>query len=439
MQPFVGIWAAVPHTAEAVGVDGRLRECPDCGLIQRLPPLPRGSAAHCSRCNAVLRRRRVDPVGRSLALAITGLLLFALAFSLPFMDVEVGGRDRVTTMLTGPYELEQQGVWELGIAVLVTTLFAPLARLGALTYVLLGMRLRHPPRHLFTVFRWIEWVSPWSMIEVFLLGVFVAYTRLVAIAHVQVGGAVFALGALMMAMAAADSVLDHEAVWEGLERRGVVAGHAPGHGSGRLAGCDSCGLVSRATLACPRCGARVRPRKADSIRRARALLAAAAALYLPANILPVMTVVHFGRSDPNTILSGVEELGSAGMWPLAALVFFASITVPVLKLVGLTTLLVSTRLGARTRVRERTLLYRIVDSVGRWSMIDVFMISILTALVRMGAIASVYPGVGAVAFCGVVILTMLASQSFDPRLIWDAAGRNDTGPTNQMSGDERRH
>jgi len=100
---------------------------------------------------------------------------------------------------------------------------------------------------LFTVFRWIEWVSPWSMIEVFLLGVFVAYTRLVAIAHVQVGGAVFALGALMMAMAAADSVLDHEAVWEGLERRGVVAGHAPGHGSGRLAGCDSCGLVSRAT------------------------------------------------------------------------------------------------------------------------------------------------------------------------------------------------
>jgi paraquat-inducible protein A len=424
MQPPVSTWQAAPRAETAVTVDGRLRECPDCGLLQHLPPLPRGSTARCSRCNAVLRRRRVDPVGRSLALALTGLLLFLLAFSLPFMDVQVGGRDRATTLLTGPYELEQQGVWELAIAVLVTTLAAPLARLSALTYVLLGMRLRHPPRHLYTVFRWVEWVSPWSMIEVFLLGVFVAYTRLVAIAHVQLGGAVFALGALMIAMAAADSVLDHEAVWEGLERRGVVAGRVAGHGSGRLSGCDSCGLVSRATLACPRCGSNIRPRKPDSLNRTWALLAAAAALYLPANILPVMTVVYLGRGAPSTILGGVQELAGAGMWPLAALVFFASITVPVLKLIGLSVLLISTHRGARRRLRERTLVYRIVDSVGRWSMIDVFMISILTAMVRMGAIASVYPGVGAVAFCGVVFLTMLASQSFDPRLMWDAAGRN---------------
>jgi paraquat-inducible protein A len=424
MQPFVGTLAAAPRAAEAVTVAGRLRECPLCGLIQHLPPLPRGATAQCSRCDAVLRRRRVDPVGRSLALAITGLLLFALACGLPFMDVEVGGQDRTTMLLSGPYELEQYGVWELGIAVLVTTVGAPLARLCALTYVLLGMRLRHPPRHLFTVFRWVEWISPWSMIEVFLLGVFVAYTRLVAIAHVQVGGAVFALGALMLATAAADSVLDHEAVWEGLERRGVVAGRVAGHFGGPLTGCDSCGLVSRATLACPRCGATIRPRKPNSLSRAWALLAAAAALYLPANILPVMTVVHLGRGDPSTILSGVGELAAAGMWPLAALVFFASITVPVLKLIGLSTLLIATRRGARTGLRQRTLIYRIVESVGRWSMIDVFMISILTALVRMGAIASVYPGPGAVAFCGVVILTMLASQSFDPRLMWDAAGRN---------------
>lgn len=424
MQPFIGTWAAAPLVAEAVTVDGRLRECPDCGLIQHLPPLPRGSTARCSRCNAVLRRRRTDPVGRSLALAVTGLLLFALAVSLPFLNVEVGGRDRATTLLTGPVELEQQGVWELAVAVLVTTMLAPLARLSALAYVLLGMRLPRPPRHLFTVFRWVEWISPWSMIEVFLLGVFVAYTRLVAIAHVQVGGAIFALGALMMAMAAADSVLDHEAVWEGLERRGVVAGRAPGHSGGRLSGCDSCGLVSRATLHCPRCGANIRPRKPNSLTRTWALLIAAAALYLPANILPVLTLIRLGRGAPSTILGGVEELGAAGMWPLAALVFFASITVPVLKLIGLSTLLISTHRRARTRLRERTLIYRVVDSVGRWSMIDVFMISILTALVRMGAIASVYPDAGAVAFCSVVVLTMLASQSFDPRLMWDAAGQN---------------
>jgi paraquat-inducible protein A len=116
----------------------RLRECPACGLLQRLPPLPRGAVALCSRCGAVLRRRRVDPVRRSLALALTGLLLFALAVVLPFLDVNVIGRERETLLLTGPLELQQHGVWELAVAVLVTSVGAPLARLLALTYVLLG-------------------------------------------------------------------------------------------------------------------------------------------------------------------------------------------------------------------------------------------------------------------------------------------------------------
>jgi paraquat-inducible protein A len=109
------------------------------------------------------------------------------------------------------------------------------------------------------------------------------------------------------------------------------------------------------------------------------------------------------------------------MWPLALLVFFASITVPVLKLIGLGFLLVATQRGMRARLRDRTLLYRIVEAVGRWSMIDIFMISLLVALVQFGAVVSINPGIGAIAFAGVVILTMFAARAFDPRLIWDAA------------------
>ncbi len=393
-------------------------------MFQRLPPLPRGSVARCSRCDAVLRRRRVDPVGRSLALAVTGLLLLALAVWLPFLDVSAGGQARETSLFSGPYELEQYGVWELAIAVLVTTVLAPLARLAALTYVLAGLRFASPPHHLYAVFRWVEWLGPWSMIEVFLLGVFVAYTRLQAIASVEIGGAVYALAGLMLATAAADGVLDHEAVWEGLERRGVVAGPAPAPGPKHrhpLSGCDSCGLVSRAAVSCPRCGANVRPRKQDSLHRTWALLIAAAILYIPANTLPVMTVVQLGRGEPSTILGGVQELATPQSWPLAVLVLFASVLVPLLKLFGLGFMLITTQRGTRGGLRERTLLYRVVESVGRWSMIDVFMISILTALVRMGKLASVYPGPGAVAFCAVVVLTMLAAMTFDPRLMWDAA------------------
>ena len=156
--------------------------------------------------------------------------------------------------------------------------------------------------------------------------------------------------------------------------------------------------------------------------RAWALMITAIVLYIPANVYPVMTVISFGSGSPDTILSGVKELALAGMWPLALLVFFASITVPVLKIVGLAILLITTQRGSHWRLRDRTVLYRIVESVGRWSMIDVFMISILVGLVRLGAIATIEPGIGAIAFAAVVITTMIAATCFDPRLMWDAAG-----------------
>ena len=144
-------------------------------------------------------------------------------------------------------------------------------------------------------------------------------------------------------------------------------------------------------------------------------------LYIPANIYPVLTVVQLGSGQPSTILGGVRELIDYGLWPLAALVFFASVAVPVLKLVGLTVLLITTQRRSRDHLRDRTVLYRIVDAIGRWSMIDIFMESILVALVQFGVIASVYPGAGAIAFAAVVILTMLAARGFDPRLMWDNA------------------
>ena len=146
---------------------------------------------------------------------------------------------------------------------------------------------------------------------------------------------------------------------------------------------------------------------------------AAALLYIPANLLPVMTVISFGQGHPDTILSGVKALIAAGMWPVALLVFFASIMVPVLKLVGLTFLMISVQRRSAWRPRDRTLLYRIIEGVGRWSMVDIFMISILVALVNLGTIATIEPGVGAIAFAAVVIITMIAAMAFDPRLIWD--------------------
>ena len=188
-------------------------------------------------------------------------------------------------------------------------------------------------------------------------------------------------------------------------------------------GCGTCGLVVRGRdgTACPRCGFALHHRKPDSITRTWALTIAAAILYIPANTYPFLTVVRVGAGEPSTILGGVRELLEAGMWPLALLVFFASVAVPVLKLLGLAVLLIAAMAWTKPRRQDRTVLYRILDAVGRWSMIDIFMESILVALVQFGAIVTVAPGPGAIAFAAVVILTMLAARAFDPRLIWDRA------------------
>lgn len=160
-------------------------------------------------------------------------------------------------------------------------------------------------------------------------------------------------------------------------------------------------------------------RKPNSIARTWALLIAAAILYIPANVFPVMTVTYVGKSQSDTILSGVTHLIESGMWPLAAILFFASVTVPVLKLVVLSYLLLSVHYKSLWRPQDRTRLYRLTEIVGRWSMVDIFVVAILVALVRIGNFATIEPGIGAMAFGAVVVLTMFAAMTFDPRIIWD--------------------
>ncbi len=415
-------------TVPAVLAPARLRECQHCGQLQVLPPMPPAARAVCLRCDAVLRRTHHDPIGVPLALNLTALVLFVIATSSVMLTVSRAGQTHVADLFTGPVGLEQSGMWELSAIVLFTTFAAPLAKVLAMIAVLLGVRLRRPPRELRGLFAWVEHLRPWSMIEVYLLAVFVAYVRLGALAQIELGPALYALAALMLTMVAADAVLDAEAVWEAIDRRRIPVARfdrlARYPGTPRRLSCDTCHFITRAVPGahCPRCGFVLRVRKPNSVARTWALGIAALFLYIPANVYPVLTVTQLGAGHPSTILGGARELLEAGMWPLAALVFFASVVVPGLKVVGLAILLLTTRAGYRHRLRDRTRLYRFIDQIGRWSMIDIFMGSILVALLQFGAIVSVVPGPGALAFAAVVILTMLAARTFDPRLMWDAAG-----------------
>ena len=392
-------------------------------MFQAVPPLRPGIVAECLRCGELLRRRRRDSLDVTLALNLTGLVLFGIAIAFPLFRMNLSGLHRDTSMPLLPLRFEQQGLWQLGLVVLGTTLMAPVLRLALTVGAILGLRLGWRADVLAACVRWRVWLAPWAMTEVFLLGAFVAYTRLSSIATVHVGAGVYALGALMLVTVMSDAWLDEQALWEAIGRRRGLPDRVRRAGTTRI-GCDACGAVSRQAEGsrCPRCDAVLHHRKTDSLARTWALLAAAVLCYVPANLYPVMTVIRLGRGQPSTILGGVQELVESRMWPLALLVFVASVVVPLLKLAGLSYMLITTQSGSKTRLVDRTRLYRLVEIIGRWSMIDVFMVSILVALVQMGALAQVTPGFGGVFFAAVVIFTMLASFSFDPRLMWDAAG-----------------
>jgi paraquat-inducible protein A len=208
-----------------------------------------------------------------------------------------------------------------------------------------------------------------------------------------------------------------------------VSALAPTAASAGLLSCPACSLVSRppgsaATPYCPRCGARVYFRKPQSISRTWAYLIAAYVLYIPANLLPVMESTQIFEAQQNdTIMSGVIFLWTAGSYLTAALIFFASVVEPLLKLFVLTYLVVSVQRGSTGSPHAKSRMYRLVKVVGRWSMLDIFVATILTALVQVQTVAQIEVGSGAFAFGAVVVLTMLATLSFDPRLIWDPPGR----------------
>jgi len=189
-----------------------------------------------------------------------------------------------------------------------------------------------------------------------------------------------------------------------------------------LTRCHNCGHLSKQTRRprqCPVCGSHLHARMPHSVQRTTALLLSSYALYIPANIFPIMTVTQLGVTEQHTILGGIIALIDKDMMPIAILVLVASILVPLLKLLGLSLLLLNVHYRWQSNARLWTRMYRVIVFVGRWSMLDIFMISILVAVVDLGGISQVIAGPASTAFAAVVVLTMFAAKSFDPRLIWD--------------------
>lgn len=403
--------------------------------------------AECRRCARMLAGPAAGRVEAPLALALAALLLLIPATVEPLLRVASHGASRTSWLASGITGLWHEGFHLLAVIVGAFCLAFPYLYLTALIAVLGALRQK-PRTYLGPVFRWVMRLRPWMMLEIFLVGCFVAYSRLHLVVGVQVLSGGWCLLGATAALLLALTQLDERTVWEALplcrarlrgrsrdggherrhasrreDRSGSGAGSGPLRAAARQVACTTCELLVTAAHpggSCPRCGAALHHRKPYAFRVTAALVAASFILYVPANALPVLTLVSFGHEQSNTIITGVLELIHNRLWPLAIIVFLASIVVPLLKLCGLTWMLLATYQGSQRWLIARTRFFRLIDTVGSWSNIDVFVASVLVALMQFGAIAQARAGGGLTAFAAVVILTMIATRTFDTRLMWDA-------------------
>jgi paraquat-inducible protein A len=410
----------------------RLIACHECDLLQRETVLGRGGSARCRRCGAMLYKSLPASVDRTLALTLAALILFGVANAFPIVGISVNGTLVETTLFGAARILYLDGVWPLAGLVFVTTLLMPLVAMLAMLYLLMPLRTGRVPKRPDIALRLLRRVAPWGMIEVLILGMLVALVKLAAIASVVPGISLWAFGTVMVLLAAAGATFDPHDIWARIDvaqgRRssfhGRVSGSAPTAAGAGLFVCHDCGLLSKPAAGthegiCPRCGSALHFRKPGSIARTWAFVIAAVVLYIPANVLPVMDTSSLFGAQTDTIMSGVVFLWVSGSWPLAVLVFVASIAVPMLKIISLIFLVLTAQLRWRWLPEKRTRIYRVVELVGRWSMLDIYVITILVALVQFSALATIMAGPGSIAFGSVVVLTMFSAMSFDPRLIWD--------------------
>jgi paraquat-inducible protein A len=390
--------------------------CPDCGARQRLLAIDSGMDALCWRCGAPLERAVWRSADAALACALAGFLLLIPGNLLPLMRSALLGGSIAAHAIDGAVAYWEDG-WPL-MAVFVTLFVVaiPLTRAAMLVAVLGTLRFGRQWRWQGFLFRYAEALRLWSMPAVYVLAGIVTYSRIAAELDITLlaGGWCFVAGAVLLLIGEAS--LDRRQIWQEIRRDGPMPRHP-------LA-CDACQLLLPDRMEgarCPRCGLRLDVRKPESVWRTGALTAAALVLYPAGLLIPMTRTTQPGGLVERNIIDGVSELFRHGFWYLGILLFTVSVAIPVLKIIAIGWMLFRVRYPREKRLAFRTKLHRGIHEINRWSFADPFIVALTAPLMAYEGIADVHTGPGALPFALVVVLTMLASQCFDTRLMWDAA------------------
>ena len=395
--------------------------CSQCDLLVALPQLKHGHKAGCPRCGHTLSTEWDEPRQRPTAYTLVALFMLLLANLFPFINMKVAGINSEISLMEIPGVMFSEDYASLGTFFLLFVQFVPAFCL--LTIILLVNRVELPLRVKIILARVFFQLKSWGMAEIFLAGVLVSFVKLMAYGDIGVGSSFLPWCMFCLLQLRAFQCVDRQWLWDDITpapqiTQSLTPG-VPGIRQG-LRSCACCtAILPVDQLVCPRCHAKGHARRKNSLQWTMALLVTSILLYLPANILPIMITDLLGDEMPSTILAGVILLWSEGSYPVALVIFIASIMVPTLKMIALAWLCWDAKGHGRRDSERMHLIYEVVEFVGRWSMIDVFVIAVLSALVRIGGLMNIYPAMGALMFALVVIMTMFAAMTFDPRLSWD--------------------
>ena len=408
------------HTGEAIldPAEGTLKACRACDWVQSLPAPRPGHDRKCARCGETMGSGMVH-LDIALPLLLAAAIGFLIALTVPLTRIEQAGQHADATPMTGVDGFLHYGNWPMALFTFVGVVFAPFGRTLILAVAVHCVRAGVRPRWLPRLYRFAEDLRPWAMLDVFLVGALISMTKLHDLVRVEMAPGLWVVMALVWLLALFDSLFDRHRLWDFIQAPDAVPAGAD------TVSCTHCNMLQLPAADCRRCGAHLHRRKPESVQITWALVISAVILYIPANLYPVFTIVSFGHGNTSTIIGGVRQLMEGGDWPLAVIIFVASIVVPLIKLIGLAWLLVAIRRPQPRRLHANTRLHRLIEVIGRWSSTDVFVAALLSGLVTLQNLATVVPGPGVLAFGAVVFLTMVATMTFDQRLLWDAAGTND--------------
>lgn len=391
--------------------------CVDCGTEQDIPRIQPRTVAECVRCGRVLDSADTG-INSALAWVLALFFLLIAANAVPIGHIMLADETRTVYIASGVVELGREDWPVLALTYALFVIVFPLARTGSLAAVLSAIAIDRRPPWLGRLYRYSWNLRLWAMPDVLVLAGLVIFmrTQVQLTSEVLIGGWCLVAAAFLNLLV--PWLISTHHVW-----REIMPDRPPPTDEPAIS-CDACDLIaplSAENTRCPRCRRHLRLRKPNALHRTTAFVLASYVLFFPAYYYPMSYTVTPNGIRSHTIISGIERLFSSGFWLAGAIIFCASVMIPLLKLVGLSWLVLSVRFPTKWGLALRTRFHRVIHYIGRWSFTDPFIVALMAPAISFGSLADAHIARAALPFALVVALTMLASRFFDARLMWDAA------------------